>query len=112
MGAHIHKYTLQTHILLVVYVHKCVYVCVCAILWHMPTPTMHACIAAGMEGLLSERAPVLNGIVNGIDTDEWNPAADPHLPVKYDMTNYVEGKKACKLALQVRRCTWHRIHCA
>lgn len=55
-----------------------------------------------MEGLLSQRAPVLNGIVNGIDVDEWNPATDPHLPAHYDLTNFQEGKAACKLALQVR----------
>ncbi|EFJ41340.1 hypothetical protein VOLCADRAFT_98674 [Volvox carteri f. nagariensis] len=54
----------------------------------------------GMEGILSARDPVLNGVVNGIDTDEWNPATDPHLPFKYDTTNFVEGKAKCKMELQ------------
>lgn len=36
----------------------------------------------GMEGLLTSREFVLNGITNGIDTEEWNPATDEHLPVK------------------------------
>ncbi|GFR41537.1 hypothetical protein Agub_g2250 [Astrephomene gubernaculifera] len=54
----------------------------------------------GMEGILAARAPVLNGVVNGIDTDEWNPATDPHLPYNYDTTNFVEGKARCKMELQ------------
>ncbi|GLC42205.1 hypothetical protein PLESTB_000642100 [Pleodorina starrii] len=54
----------------------------------------------GMEGIIASRSPVLNGVVNGIDTDEWNPAIDPHLPYKYDTTNFVEGKAQCKMELQ------------
>ena len=51
----------------------------------------------------------LRGIVNGIDVEEWNPAADPHLPARYsvdavaddaDVLDVVAGKSACKLALQ------------
>ena len=37
----------------------------------------------GLEGLLSGRAGALHGIVNGIDTDIWNPETDPHLAVQY-----------------------------
>lgn len=33
----------------------------------------------GFEQLLQERSGSLCGIVNGIDTDEWNPASDPAL---------------------------------
>lgn len=33
----------------------------------------------GMEGILRARKGVLSGIVNGIDTDTWNPATDPAL---------------------------------
>mmetsp|Transcript_28797 Transcript_28797/g.73405 ORF Transcript_28797/g.73405 Transcript_28797/m.73405 type:complete len:610 (-) Transcript_28797:1027-2856(-) len=54
----------------------------------------------GMEGLLSGRGFVLNGIVNGIDTEEWDPASDPHLPANYSDQDFVEGKAACKKALQ------------
>ncbi|PNW83927.1 hypothetical protein CHLRE_04g215150v5 [Chlamydomonas reinhardtii] len=54
----------------------------------------------GMEGIIAARDPVLNGIVNGIDTDEWNPSIDPHLPATYDATNFVEGKAKCKMELQ------------
>ncbi len=38
----------------------------------------------GFDGLLRERASRLKGILNGIDTDVWNPADDPRLPVNYD----------------------------
>ncbi len=34
----------------------------------------------GMDGLLRARAGVLHGILNGLDTTEWDPATDPHLP--------------------------------
>ena len=32
----------------------------------------------GLQGLISSRAGVLHGIVNGIDTEVWNPETDPH----------------------------------
>ena len=53
----------------------------------------------GMQGLLSNRSEDIQGILNGIDLDEWNPAADPHLPHNYDSGN-LAGKAANKLALQ------------
>ncbi|PZO76034.1 MAG: glycogen synthase GlgA [Mesorhizobium amorphae] len=37
----------------------------------------------GLDGLMNARAGVLSGIVNGIDTEVWNPAADPHLAATY-----------------------------
>jgi starch synthase len=53
----------------------------------------------GMQGLLSTRKSQLTGILNGIDTDDWNPAEDRHLPCKYSHRNST-GKLDCKLALQ------------
>lgn len=38
----------------------------------------------GMDGILNQRLDVLRGIVNGIDLEVWDPAADPYLPVNYD----------------------------
>jgi starch synthase len=38
----------------------------------------------GLDGLLRHRAPVLTGILNGIDTDQWNPETDVHLPAQFD----------------------------
>lgn len=42
----------------------------------------------------------IEGIVNGMDPTEWNPAKDKFLDVPYDETNVVEGKAAAKEALQ------------
>jgi starch synthase len=47
---------------------------------------------------LAARGPDLVGIRNGIDLDEWHPAIDPHLPVRYDATD-PSGKEACRAAL-------------
>jgi starch synthase len=52
-----------------------------------------------LEGVLSDRGDTLVGIVNGIDTDVWNPRTDPHLPLPYDATNVAAGKAAAKSAL-------------
>jgi len=55
----------------------------------------------GMHGLLQERRDVLTGIVNGIDTREWDPARDPHLVRRYTARSLAR-KKENKLALQRR----------
>jgi starch synthase len=59
--------------------------------------------AAGMgfDGLLRARADVLSGIVNGIDTAIWDPAADPAIAARFDRTT--PGRRAAnKAALQAR----------
>ena len=38
----------------------------------------------GLDAMLRWRGAALRGIVNGIDTDIWNPAADPHLARSYN----------------------------
>lgn len=38
----------------------------------------------GLEGVVNARADDLHGIVNGIDTDIWNPGTDPHIAAHYD----------------------------
>ncbi|HET6675654.1 MAG TPA: glycogen synthase GlgA, partial [Nitrospiraceae bacterium] len=53
----------------------------------------------GLEGVLSERRAFLSGIVNGIDTEIWNPRTDPFLESHYSAAN-LQGKKQCKLQLQ------------
>lgn len=55
--------------------------------------------ANGLENLLAAERPKSTGILNGIDTEVWNPQKDPLLSKKY-MTRTVEaGKKANKRAL-------------
>lgn len=53
----------------------------------------------GMQGLLAERASQLTGILNGVDTEHWNPACDTYLAKTYSPTK-LAGKKANKQALQ------------
>jgi starch synthase len=56
----------------------------------------HGC---GLDGLLSARADVLVGILNGVDEIEWNPATDPLLDAHY-ASDKLAGKARCKAALQ------------
>lgn len=53
----------------------------------------------GMDGLLRYRRQRLSGILNGIDTREWDPKTDPYLSGHYDRLT-LEQKKACKQSLQ------------
>ena len=57
-------------------------------------------LGCGLEGVLQQRREVLHGILNGIDYQVWDPRTDPLLPIQYDVSNWREGKRACKLALQ------------
>jgi starch synthase len=52
----------------------------------------------GFDGVMRARAHALTGILNGIDTDEWNPSTDPHLPAPFDASS-LEGKRQAKRAL-------------
>jgi starch synthase len=52
----------------------------------------------GFDGVIRARRDALVGILNGIDPDEWNPAADPLLPAPFD-ADHLEGKAASKRAL-------------
>ena len=40
-----------------------------------------------MDGVLKSRQHVLNGIANGIDEIEWDPASDKLIPKNYDRSN-------------------------
>jgi starch synthase len=53
----------------------------------------------GLDGVLRAREADFSGILNGIDTDLWNPATDVHLPANYGARN-LAGKRACKAELQ------------
>jgi starch synthase len=55
----------------------------------------------GLQGLLVHRRASLTGIINGLDIEEWNPAADPFLASPYNVDD-VSGKSANKLELQKR----------
>lgn len=57
----------------------------------------------GFEGLLQRRSSVLRGVLNGLDTENWDPSRDPILPRRYGPADAAAGKAACKEALQ-REC--------
>ncbi|MBT0956140.1 glycogen synthase GlgA [Alphaproteobacteria bacterium KMM 3653] len=55
----------------------------------------------GLEGLLQARRGDLHGILNGIDTDVWNPETDPALPAPYSAADH-SGKRASRAEIQSR----------
>jgi len=55
----------------------------------------------GLDGVIRARRDRLTGILNGIDHDEWDPAADPHLPAPFD-AGHLAAKAASKRALLER----------
>ncbi|HEX2101683.1 MAG TPA: glycogen synthase GlgA [Candidatus Synoicihabitans sp.] len=55
----------------------------------------------GLDGVVQTRVADLSGLLNGIDTDVWNPATDPLLPGNYSVDN-LGGKKLCRAELLKR----------
>lgn len=55
----------------------------------------------GLDGLLQARGEAVRGILNGIDTDVWNPATDATLAEIYSMAEPA-GRAANKAALCAR----------
>jgi starch synthase len=55
----------------------------------------------GFDGILRARSADVAGILNGIDTRLWNPAADPLLPAPYD-AQHLDAKAASKRAVLER----------
>jgi starch synthase len=53
----------------------------------------------GLEGLIRSREGQVHGIVNGIDTEVWNPATDPALAATYTARTLAR-RKANKRALE------------
>lgn len=61
--------------------------------------TLTPALGEGLDGILRDRGDRYVGILNGIDTDIWNPARDAHLAQTYTVTDRT-GKAADKAALQ------------
>ncbi|RJX30204.1 MAG: glycogen synthase GlgA [Oxalobacter sp.] len=53
----------------------------------------------GLNGVLQKRIDDISGILNGVDTDVWNPAADEAIAIQYGL-NSLASKAQCKTALQ------------
>jgi len=57
-------------------------------------------LGMGMHGLLASRRERLTGILNGIDTADWNPSSDLNLKCDFS-ARATSGKRRCKQALQI-----------
>jgi starch synthase len=55
----------------------------------------------GLEGLLNRRATELHGIVNGIDSDVWNPQTDEAVPHHYSAAD-MKARTANKRAVEAQ----------
>ncbi|MDI6026578.1 glycogen synthase GlgA [Corticibacterium sp. UT-5YL-CI-8] len=55
----------------------------------------------GLDGLINMRATDLHGIVNGIDTDVWNPETDDRLAARYSAKS-LKGRLVNKRAVEDR----------
>ncbi|KAJ1295466.1 hypothetical protein BS78_01G226600 [Paspalum vaginatum] len=68
--------------------------------WELKTPDG----GWGLHGIISENDWKFEGIVNGIDTTDWNPRHDIHLQsdgyTNYSLETVQTGKAQCKKALQ------------
>jgi starch synthase len=49
----------------------------------------------GLDGILRSRSDRMLGILNGVDTDEWNPSKDRHIVAHYSAASLV-GKAECR----------------
>ena len=58
-------------------------------------------LGSGLQGLLSHRKDVLTGILNGIDTDAWDPESDPYIERYYNASR-LAAKQDNKRVLQLR----------
>ncbi|CAL9146242.1 unnamed protein product [Musa hybrid cultivar] len=57
-------------------------------------------VERGVELENALRMTGITGIVNGMDTNEWNPSIDKYISVNYDATNVMDAKPLNKEALQ------------
>jgi starch synthase len=53
----------------------------------------------GMDGLLRERSATVSGILNGVESSEWNPETDPRIAANFSIADPTD-KARCKIALQ------------
>src|SRR5688572_7973897 len=55
----------------------------------------------GFDGILRRRSADLVGILNGIDTGQWDPMHDPHVPAAFNAAD-LSGKRTAKAEVLAR----------
>ena len=58
--------------------------------------------AYGLHEIIRARKWKISGILNGIDTELYNPATDPEIYTRYDVNSFATGKAENKAQLQAR----------
>ena len=53
----------------------------------------------GLDGVIRGRGASVSGVLNGVDSEVWNPASDPLVPAPYSAAQPA-GKSRCKAVLQ------------
>ena len=56
-------------------------------------------LGCGLDHVLKSRSDNLMGVLNGIDTESWNPKIDEYLPARFGKGK-MQGKTACRTVLQ------------
>ena len=59
---------------------------------------------AGLDGVLRSHSGKLSGILNGIDTDYWNPETDVNIISRYSAEDF-SGKRINRSEL-IKKCSW------
>jgi starch synthase len=66
---------------------------------HYAEEILTPAFGCGLEHFLASRENALMGILNGVDTENWDPGADPHIVQQYTIATLADRKKN-KTALQ------------
>ncbi|NUN69493.1 MAG: glycogen synthase [Bacteroidetes bacterium] len=61
---------------------------------------------SGMQDLLRMRKDDFFGVLNGIDTDEWDPRTDPHIPFHYSADDLAVKRKNTQALLEKTGMTY------
>lgn len=56
--------------------------------------------ARGLDGIINQQSAKIEGILNGIDVDQYAPATQSGLAANFTPKTLVQGKNECKQALQ------------
>jgi starch synthase len=62
---------------------------------------------AGLHHLLQRRGDRITGILNGVDTDVWNPSTDPQLPFRYSAKSMWRKEKNKEHLLRELGLSYH-----